>query len=60
MIEQECCVSIKCGGAASILSQNTGLGLAEPEISFYLSPLQTDCATIRGDWISFVSLAYFS
>lgn len=51
---QECCVAIKCG-VARILPQN-----AESEISFCLNPLQTDCEKIGGDWISFVSVAYFA
>lgn len=59
MIEQECCVAITCG-AARILSQNPVLGLAEPENSFCLSPLQADCEKIGGDWISFVSAANFA
>lgn len=59
MIEQECCVSIKCGGAAKIFTQNAGPGLAEPDISFCLSPSQTDCGKIGGGWISFVFLQVF-
>lgn len=58
MIEQECCVAITCG-AARILPQGPVFGLARPEPSFCLSPLQADCEKIGGAWISFVSLANF-